>query len=551
MIGAIDNARQVFERWMEWQPDDLAWAAFIKFEVRQGEITRARNLYERYITCYPTTRAYLKYARWEEHQKPIQPQRARLIYERALESIHENEKIEKIIIQFARFEERWKEYDRARCIYQYAIDQLSQRGSEEVEEVKKEFIAFEKKHGDRATIESVLLQQKRDSYEERLQADYYHYDLWFDYIRLEESESNDIDKIRQVYERAVSYRPPILEKRHWQRYIYLWINWAIYEELIVEDIPRAREVYRRCLEEVIPHRRFTFGKIWLLAAQLEVRQKDLSAARKILGNAIGLCGKENIFKGYLDLELQLGEVDRCRLIYAKYLENMPTNGQAWRAFAQLEAKVGEIERARAIYELAISLGEMEMPELLWKAYIDMEVAEGEIERARQLYERLLDRSDHVKVWISFATFELEQKLLGEQQQQQQSEEEELGAVRRSRSVYARGYEILKRTGRKEERLSLLESWRDMEADALRNELPGSSREELGSVENRFPRKVKMRRPVENGEGEEDYFDYIFPDDEKKLVGMKLLEKALAWKTSGESVLGKRTAQEQEQEQEAD
>ncbi len=33
-VSAVDNARQVFERWMKWEPDDLAWAAFIKFEMR-------------------------------------------------------------------------------------------------------------------------------------------------------------------------------------------------------------------------------------------------------------------------------------------------------------------------------------------------------------------------------------------------------------------------------------------------------------------------------------------------------------------------------------
>lgn len=46
-----------------------------------------------------------------------------------------------------------------------------------------------------------------------------------------------------------------------------------------------------------------------------------------------------------------------------------------------------------------------MPELLWKAYIDFEIAQGERERARALYERLLERTKHVKVWMSFAKFE--------------------------------------------------------------------------------------------------------------------------------------------------
>ena len=48
-----------------------------------------------------------------------------------------------------------------------------------------------------------------------------------------------------------------------------------------------------------------------------------------------------------------------------------------------------------------------------------------------------------------------------------------------------------------------------------------SREHLNAVEGRFPRKIKMKRAVfaEDGVtelGQEEYFDYIFPDDEKKI-----------------------------------
>jgi len=71
------------------------------------------------------------------------------------------------------------------------------------------------------------------------------------------------------------------EKRHWRRYIYLWINYAIYEELEAQDVDHSRQVYQACLE-VIPHKRFTFAKVWLLFAQFEIRQKNLSVARKIL-----------------------------------------------------------------------------------------------------------------------------------------------------------------------------------------------------------------------------------------------------------------------------
>lgn len=42
------------------------------------------------------------------------------------------------------------------------------------------------------------------------------------------------DTVRDVYERAIANIPPIQEKRHWRRYIYLWINYALYEELEVK-----------------------------------------------------------------------------------------------------------------------------------------------------------------------------------------------------------------------------------------------------------------------------------------------------------------------------
>lgn len=60
----------------------------------------------------------------------------------------------------------------------------------------------------------------------------HNYDAWFDYLRLVESDA-DPDTVREVYERAIANVPPIQEKRHWRRYIYLWINYALYEELEV------------------------------------------------------------------------------------------------------------------------------------------------------------------------------------------------------------------------------------------------------------------------------------------------------------------------------
>lgn len=67
----------------------------------------------------------------------------------------------------------------------------------------------------------------------------------------------------QVYERAIANIPPAPEKRYWQRYIYLWINYALFEELQAQDIQRTRDVYTACLR-IIPHKVFTFAKVQLL-----------------------------------------------------------------------------------------------------------------------------------------------------------------------------------------------------------------------------------------------------------------------------------------------
>ena len=65
---------------------------------------------------------------------------------------------EELFIKFAEFEEKCKEPERARAIYKYALDHIPKG---QAQDVYKEFVAFEKQHGDREGIEvnqSCLLQ---------------------------------------------------------------------------------------------------------------------------------------------------------------------------------------------------------------------------------------------------------------------------------------------------------------------------------------------------------------------------------------------------------
>jgi crooked neck len=516
MLGNYARVRDLYERWMQWDPDENAWMAYIKWETRNGELERVRDIYRRFVASQQTVKAYLKWAKFEEKQGNIQG--VRDVFDKAFKELGDDANDETLFIAFAKFEERCKEYDRARAIYKFALDHIPKQ---KAREVYKMFIQFEKQYGDREGIEDVILNRRRFQYEDEIKINPMNYDVWFDYIKLEEAHG-DIAKIREVYERAIANVPPAQEKRYWKRYIYLWINYALFEELDAKDVNRARQVYKECLK-IIPHKVFTFAKIWVLYANFEIRQKDVQAARQIFGNAIGMAPKAQIFKAYIELEMQLGEMDRCRKIYEKWLEWSPSDCHAWTKFAALEKTLDEIERARSIYELAIQQPLLDMPELLWKAYIDFEIELKEYNNVRKLYRRLLQRTKHVKVWISFAQFEAS-----------------IGATSEARKIYREAFEILKSAEQKEERVMLYESWREFEEERGDD----NSRAEVAKNQ---PKRVKKKRKIKTESGEdagwEEYWDYIFPDEEAVNPNLKILEAARAWKL-------KQLQQQQQQQQQS-
>ncbi|CDY38549.1 BnaA05g12780D [Brassica napus] len=71
--------------------------------------------------------------------------------------------------------------------------------------------------------------------------------------------------------------------------------------------------------------------------------------------------RKQIFKNYIEIELQLGNIDRCRKLYELYLEWSPENCYAWSKYAELERSLAETERSRVIFELAISQPALDMP----------------------------------------------------------------------------------------------------------------------------------------------------------------------------------------------
>ncbi|KAJ2749587.1 NineTeen Complex (NTC) component, partial [Coemansia sp. BCRC 34490] len=517
LLGNIAGAREVFARWMRWEPEEAAWVAFIRFETRYGEIGNARALWERAVDVHPEPRVWLKWARFEEDRGDAES--ARRVFGLAIDRLGESFMDQHVFISFARFETRLREYDRARAIYRYALERLPRAKSHALH---SQYAAFEKQHGAARDIEDVVATKRRLHYEALVRANPADYDAWLDYAALEE-EAGDVERTRDVYERAIAEYPGVAEKRLWRRYIYLWLFYALFEETRAQDVGRARAVYVACIE-LVPHAEFTFAKLWLQYAWFEIRSSgDLRAARRALGRAIGQSpAKDKLFRGYIELELELREFDRVRTLYAKFLEANPTSCSTWVEFARLEAALGEADRCLALFELAVEQPTLDMPELLWKAYIDFVFDSGDFQKTRALYERLLAMTDHVKVWISFARFELlaaaandESAGAGESSENFPGGHIASGAEA-ARAVYERAYARMKALGLKEERLVLLEAWRDSEQDAAGGD--------PAAVEKRMPKRVRKRRELDDGSLEE-YFDYVFPDDEEQGSRFKLLAKA--------------------------
>eukprot|EP00946_MAST-07B_sp_MAST-7B-sp1_P003242 g3242.t1 len=580
MLEQLAAARGVFERWMAWEPEENGWMTYCNFEVRNDAWDRARRVMSRYVECHKFERTFLKWANWEMY-KVTDAATAREVYGRGMQELPQDEISPKYFLSFAAFEEKCGEVERARAILKYGVGQFEQQAQKK--SIEQALVSLEKRHGNVADIEEAVLSKRRNQYEEQLKEDPLEYDVWFDYARLEETHAKDAldqlkteaqyaDKgvdgheiendefgttkadttssdvaealearnnvlapVRKVYERAIANLPPIAEKETWRRYIYLWIKYAIFEELVADNVPRTRAVYLEALRR-IPHAEFTFAKVWILYAKFEIRCADLSAARRALGRALGQCPKHKLFRSYIELERSMGNVDRCRKLYTKYLEWAPHDEDVWVQYARLEGDVGEEERCRAVFNIAVEQDNIERPEVVWKAFIDYEISQGRIGLARALYERLLEQTSHIKVWMSLATFE-EDVRNGRVASAMDETNISDGSPRLVRTVYERAYASMKEEENNEGRALIMAEWLKYE-QSLGPQY--ASAEAISDLQSRTPQVVKRKREnLDGSDGWEEYFEYVFPEDKKKQSGnLRLLEVAAKWKARQKMVTEK-------------
>merc|ERR1712118_449330 len=114
---------------------------------------------------------------------------------------------------------------------------------------------------------------------------------------------------------------------------------------------------------------------------------------------------------------------------------------------------------------------LDMPELLWRSYINYECHYRRRKKARDLYERLLNKTQHIKVWLGYAAFGFNPLPLGMNKFKLSKKNysghcDETPRIREAnaRNVYKRGFKSLREQmpESKEEAVMILEAWYEFE-----------------------------------------------------------------------------------------
>ncbi|KAJ3901492.1 hypothetical protein F5879DRAFT_1003852 [Lentinula edodes] len=76
----------------------------------------------------------------------------------------------------------------------------------------------------------------------------------------------------------------------------------------------------------------------------QVHDKKTGSSRSSEDNGRGICPKEKLFKGYIELETNLWEFDCARKLCEKCLDFDPANSSAWIRCAKIESQVEDFAR---------------------------------------------------------------------------------------------------------------------------------------------------------------------------------------------------------------
>lgn len=545
------TVRAIFNRWLEWKPNYGAWDAYVNFEKRYDEFGNARDVFKRYVQAFPQTGdIWMKWINFEVYEVPksdVQTGVIRNVFELAVDTLFgqnresQDPKLVAIISRWSAWESSVKEYERASSIYQILLSKDSANeiylSSEQRTQLLAAYTQFEKTYGHKDSIEGSIILKRRLKYEQQLKEDPQDFDTLWSLLNLLQQEQNP-DAIRHWFSHIKTHKPPISGGKSvtWRRYVFLWIRYALWQEFEAQSIDDARSVWNDCLG-VIPHTQFSFGKVWIHFAEFELRHDGLSSARKVLGRAIGqTCTskpKKKILRYYIGLEKSLGEWNRCRKLYEKWLELAITSSQINDAssilfeYIEFEKELNEVDRVTSLYNTGLELCQVTaklQTSILWISFIDFYKDEMRYNEARDLYKQLVAAEDTTRNWIAYAFFESSILSPAQLEALEKSTDTEVEFEitdthkKSTRAVFQAAADHYKANKEDQNRLVILQQWKKYEEEH------GTS-DSLKAVESKLPTVVKRLVTVD-GEDQET-MELVFPEEPQPKLN-KFLANAKKW-----------------------
>ncbi|KAL6450711.1 CLF1 Pre-mRNA-splicing factor CLF1 [Candida maltosa Xu316] len=555
MLKNYQMVRTIFERWLEWHPDASAWDAYINFEARYEETDNVRQIFKQYLSEFPSGETWCKWIEYELENNSKDVVAIRAVFESAVDTLISEERVEddkfvEIIIQWTNWEVSQGETERAREIYKFLLGDKLKIPSHVKNTIHIAFNVFESSLSGKESNENSQITKKKRKYLRDINENPYNYESWWEYITILQTNALNTIELVSAFKKVTSTVPEDQDKTmNWRQYVMFWIRYALWEEIDNKHIDSARSIWNEALKK-IPSQRFSFAKIWIGYAEFELRNNDategLSKFRKILGRAIGqtstVAPKNKIFQYYIDFEKKLGDWNRVRLLFQKWLETaVSTSSPAEyivKNYLEFESSIEEYDRCESILEIAKELSETEESSDSFDVYklftiaVDFYRDEMKYDKIRELYRNLLSKEPDVDNWISFALFEstipsteqLEDFLQGESEEFEVTVDEE--QIGKTRNIFTEAETYFKNKNDHASRLAILEAWKEYE------EINGTE-ESAAEIKNKFPTAVKKRRTVDGID--EEYMDYVFPETQeiKKPIGMsKFLANAKKWASQG-------------------
>eukprot|EP00948_MAST-09A_sp_MAST-9A-sp1_P001089 g1089.t1 len=385
------------------------------------------------------------------------------------------------------------------------------------------------------------------------------------------------ENTRRVYRECLKTIP-----HHLFTFGKIWVYFAKFE-LRQLNLAGARKILGRGMGKC-PLKK----SIYESYIELESSLGNIDRCRKIYAKFLeNFAEQPSVWIAFATLEANVGEEKRCRQIYEACITELESDLEqpelVWKAY--IDSEIG-FANEKVENDMTESRTKNEDTVNSSKRHWTMEYS-GAFTRVRALYERLLERVGHVKVWISFAKFEYDlvkaliekynttiNEETGNNADEANSSKEEnnlssnpvvssstliadavLDQMALVRSVLERAYQFFKRQGKKaasqsssssdeniqlkKHRLAILECWLDLEKQLLAVEEGGyingiTDSSNIQTVEKKLPKQLKKRKLVTDDSGREgkyfeEYIELIFPDDQVKPKGLRILEMAQKWK----------------------